>query len=299
MPFYKFMHRDLAAETKYLLKQYNMSAGRTAGQNFLIDDKVLQDIIAAADIQPSDFVLEVGAGLGILTTQLAKRAKRVLAVEYDERCFPALQKLSSLHDNLIIIHDDILRLANKELARHLSGDDYRVIANIPYQITAKLIYKFIQDVPPAQDLVLLVQQEVAERITAEPGQMSLLALSVQFYAQVEIIRQVDKHCFWPVPAVDSALIHIIRQPQKMIERERRNIDEKRLWQILRSGFSSKRKTLANNLANSLHLTRTEIEENLNRVGLSKNCRAQELSLQQWLDLVDILPAGQAYPAGRI
>jgi 16S rRNA (adenine1518-N6/adenine1519-N6)-dimethyltransferase len=202
------MIEDLLLETKGQLRANKIKPGIVAGQNFLVSAAVLQDIVRAADIQSTEAVLEIGPGLGVLTKELAVRARQVLAIEYDRNLLPVLEKIKANHSNFTFINDDILRVKNQLIADCLGGD-YRVIANIPYQITAKIINKFLTFSPRPKDLLLLVQKEVAERIVAGAGQLSKLAVSVQFYARPKIVRLVSRDCFWPAPAVDSALLKIV------------------------------------------------------------------------------------------
>jgi 16S rRNA (adenine1518-N6/adenine1519-N6)-dimethyltransferase len=277
------MTRDLLSETQYLLKVNKIKPGYVAGQNFLICNDVLQSIVAAADIKPSDCILEVGPGLGVMTGELVKQAKKVLAIEYDNQLIPLITKLVDVNDNLELINEDILRVKNDEIVARL-GKKYRVVANIPYQITSKIIKKFLTFEPKPDSLVLLVQKEVAERIVAKPGQLSKLAISVQFYSQPEIIRIVPHECFWPEPKVNSAIIKFTLHNKYLKKIKDVKLEEKKFWSVVRGGFVGKRKTLANNLSSSLHMTRDDAIAILESIGIDKNSRAQELSIDQWIDL---------------
>ena len=281
------MNNQLLEQTKYLLKENRIRPGYIAGQNFLICADVLEAILTAADIKKSDNILEIGPGLGVMTTELVGRANKLLAIEYDKQLIPIINKLIEVNDNLELINDDILRVKNDEIAASLGGV-YKVVANIPYQITSKIIKKFLTFDPKPISLTLLVQKEVAERMVAEPGQLSKLAISVQFYSRVEIIRIVSNECFWPQPKVDSAIIKIVLDDKylKLIKKEK--VEEEKFWSVVRGGFVGKRKTLANNLSNSLHMERAQVVEVLESIKLSKSVRAQELSIEQWISLSRLL-----------
>lgn len=281
------MNNRLLEETDYLLRENNIRPGFVAGQNFLICEDVLEDIITAAAINKKDNILEIGPGLGVLTSQLIKKANKVLAIEYDKQLIPLLNKLVSVNSNLELINDDILNISNEDIANRLDNE-FRVIANIPYQITAKIIKKFLNFKPKPASLILLVQKEVAERIVAGPGNLSKLAISVQFYAKAEIVRVVSKTCFWPEPKVDSAVIKISLDNHYLDLLDKKGVDEKKVWSIIRAGYAGKRKTLANNLSNSLHLDKNGLIKMLQSANLDKNVRAQELSIDNWISLTQSL-----------
>ena len=195
-------------ELKKLLKKYNLRPSRRLGQNFLVDEKVLRKIIEAAELSKNDIVLEIGPGIGNLTVKLAKRVKKVVAVEKDQRMIEILKETLKDFKNVKIIKADILKFSPK--IYNLKSKIYKVVANIPYYLTSPLIRKFVETVEvKPQLLVLMVQKEVAQRICTKPPDMSILAVSVQFYAKAEIISFVSKKSFWPQPKVDSAIIKII------------------------------------------------------------------------------------------
>lgn len=280
--------RDLKAETKQLLKQYKITPGDISGQNFLIDVHVLDSIISTANIQPTDNVLEIGPGLGTLTTELTQRAQQVVSVEFDRQLMPLLSKLETMHQNLQLVQQDILQISNQQLANYFKTDKYRVIANIPYHITSKIIRKFLTELPKPTDMVLMIQQEVAERIVARPGEMSLLAVSVQLYAQAEIVRRVDKSSFWPQPEVNSAIIHIQLTDKYLQQLQQLQLTHKNFWSVVRAGFAAKRKTLINNLSSSFKLDKQVVTQILSELDLSATVRAQELSIDEWMQLTQRL-----------
>jgi len=255
------------------------------GQNFLRDEKIAEKIIQSANLQPDDFVVEIGPGEGILTEALAKTAGKVLAIELDKNLIPALQKKFSLNKKVEIINEDILKInLNKFVISYkLTAKSYAIVANIPYYITSAIIRLFLESEIPPREMILMVQREVAERIVAKPGQMSLLALSVQYYARPQVLFPVAAQAFFPVPKVNSAVIKITLKSPRSNPRE-----TKKFFQIARAGFAAKRKTLANNLANSFHLDKKEVENKLNSIGLTPLTRAQELSLEDWKKLAEIM-----------
>ena len=201
---------------KEILAKYETKASKGLGQNFLIDKNILNKILEAADLKSDDTVLEVGPGLGTLTQELAKKAKRVIAVEKDETMIEILKETLAEYKNVEVINEDILKY-------DLQIADYKLVANIPYYLTSPLIRKFLESKNPPKEIVLMMQKEVAQRICAKPGDMSLLAVSVQFYADAKIISIVSKNCFYPAPKIDSAIIKITPQPDSSLRAERSNL----------------------------------------------------------------------------
>lgn len=256
------------------------------GQNFLRDASIIKKIIQAANLTPADLVVEIGPGEGILTAALSKVAGKVLAIEIDKNLTSTLQKKFSQNKKVEIINADVLKINLPELVEMrqcLVSGKYKVVANIPYYITSPIIRLFLESEIPPQEMILMVQKEVAERIVAGPGKMSILALSVQYYAKAKILFSVPAKAFFPVPKVDSAVIKITSYSGLKNAQE-----NKQFFRIVRAGFSAKRKTLANNLANSFHLDKEAIENKLNKLGLAPLTRAQELSLEDWKKLAEII-----------
>lgn len=243
------------------------------GQNFLRDFSVVKKIIRSADLHSDDVVLEVGPGKGILTQELVNRAQKVIAIEIDKELAAYLEEKFESNSKIEIISGDILKINIAELVRRYSC--YKVIANLPYYITSAIIRLFLESSAPPAEMILMVQKEVAERITATPENMSLLSVSVQYYAKTEIIFEVSRGAFSPAPEVDSAVIKISNIAS------RHNSNSKKFFQTARAGFSAKRKTLLNNLANSFHLEKKEVEEKLISLEISPKARAQELSIKDW------------------
>jgi len=268
---------DISAATAYLLKNYNLKPDRSRGQNFLISEKVYDQIIAAADITPNDTVLEIGPGLGFLTSKLLDKAKKVIAVESDRRLLPILENIKLVSPHLEIVNQDILQFPTENLPI-----GYKLVGNIPYYITGKIIKQFITVMNPPSKMVFLLQREVAERICAIAGSHSLLSLSVQYYGTPQIKGRVNAGKFFPKPKVDSAIIAI------ELDEPRDKNEEKKFWQLARIGFASKRKTLAHNLAAGLKIDKQEIAEIFTKLNFKPKVRAQELTLRQWKELVKIL-----------
>lgn len=253
------------------------------GQNFLKNNDIVKKIVAAADLAASDFVLEIGPGKGILTGELAKRAGKVVAIEIDGNLGALLRGKFKDQKNVEILQGDILQTDLKNVLGSLASK-YKVVANLPYYITSPIIRMFLEAELLPTEMILMVQKEVAERITAKAGAMSILAVSVQYYAKAEILFEVGKENFDPIPEVNSAVIRITRNSQPDTRDEEVN---KKFFSVVRAGFCAKRKTLANNLANSFHLDKKIVEEKIKKVPLSGIVRAQELSVENWKKLVDL------------
>lgn len=266
-------------EVKNLLKKYNIYPSRRLGQNFLVNEGVLKKIIKAANLSKEDVVLEVGPGIGNLTLELAKRVKKVIAVEKDRRMCQILKEL--LEDwnigNVEIVNKDILKLEPKTY--NLKPKTYKVVANIPYYLTSPLIRKFLEAKYPPKEMILMVQKEVAQRICAKPPDMSILAVSVQFYAEPKIISFVSKKSFWPSPKVDSATLRITQIHTN------RKTDTHRFFKVVRAGFSQPRKQLANNLSNGLKMDKEKVKNWILKNNIQPSQRAETLNTEDWIKLI--------------
>lgn len=261
-----------AAAIKDLLLRHDAKPSKGLGQNFLIDNRVLEKIIAAADIQPEDTILEIGPGIGTLTVELAKKAKQVIAVEKDSVMVNILAETLAAYQNVKITNGDILTfdLKNQSITK--------VVANIPYYLTAPLIRKLLEEGSQLREIILMVQKEVAHRICAKVPDMNLLAVSVQFYATPSIVGPAPKHCFWPAPNVDSAIIKII--PKKNAE----DVEPIKFFNIVKAGFSQPRKQLVNNFSTALKLKKENVTEWLTKNNIKPNQRAETLSIANWIEL---------------
>jgi len=257
-----------------LLRAHQIQPKKGLGQNFLNDPVALERIIAAAEIQPHAHVLEIGPGLGSLTRYLARAAGQVTAVELDRALLPVLQEVLAPFDNVRIVAGDILDLNPAEL---VSKSDYLVVANIPYYITSAVIRHLLEaPIKPAR-IVLTVQREVAERITAKPGKLSLLALSVQVYGQPRIAARIPAGAFYPPPKVDSAVVRVDLYPEPLIPTDQLNV----FFRLAKAGFSQKRKMLRNALAGGLGHKHERVRELLHAAGIDPQRRAETLSIDEW------------------
>jgi len=263
-----------------LLKQYGLRADKKLGQNFLQDPFALESIASAADIQPTDTVLEVGPGLGSLTRYLAVAARQVIAVELDADLIPPLEAVTKPYDNVHIVHGDILKISPQELI-HEAG--YLVVANIPYYITSAIIRHLLENEPKPRRIVLTIQKEVADRICAKPGDMSLLALSVQVYGKPHIAKRIPANAFFPAPKVDSAVLCIDIYPSPRIQLELLDT----FFKLIKAGFSQKRKTLRNSLSSGLHISAPNAEGLLKNATIDPMRRAETLSIEEWKLLCDL------------
>ncbi len=260
-----------------ILKAHGLRADKALGQNFLQDTYALQKIVDVSEILPTDTVLEIGPGLGALTRHLAAAAKQVVAVELDGRLLPALEETIRGFANIQVIHADILDL---DPARIIPVPDYLVVANIPYYITSALLRHLLETEPRPRRVVLTVQKEVAERICAKPGDMSLLALSVQVYGEPRVVAKIPARAFHPAPKVDSAVVRIDLFPSPFIPASLLDA----FFDLARAGFSQRRKTLRNSLSAGMKKSPAEIEETLRTAGIDPMRRAETLSLEEWREL---------------
>lgn len=273
-------------EIKYLLQLYDLTPNKLRGQNFLLDEEVLDYIISKAKLSKKDLILEVGPGLGALTQKLSLSSAQVVAFEIEENFFAPLDKIQKVNTNVEIIWQDILKLEAdqwQDILKHYKFRRYKIVANIPYYLTGKFIQKFVSFQSVPDSLTLMVQKEVAERIEAKDAKMSLLALAVQLYGRVELLRLVGKNSFWPAPKVDSAIIHISE-----IKKWSHPVDEKKTWQLIKRGFAKKRKKLVNNLLSDPKIEKKELLIALQKVGLDENVRAENLQPLDWVKLAEFL-----------
>ncbi|OQY48819.1 MAG: ribosomal RNA small subunit methyltransferase A [Anaerolineaceae bacterium 4572_78] len=264
-----------------LLKKYNIRPKKKWGQNFLADANHVQKIIDVADITSDDTILEIGAGLGTLTMPLTHHAKNVLALEVDPIMVNILQNELANISNFHLMQADILKVEPSNLLQILIpdfsvADDYIVVANLPYYITSAIIRRLQESNHPPKKMVITVQKEVAQRITARPNDMSLLAVSVQFYGKPTLCHTIPAQAFIPLPNVTSAVLGIERHAVLPI-----TIESKLFFRVVKAGFSQKRKQLKNTLAGSFHVSSHEIANRMQSVGISPTRRPQTLSLEEW------------------
>lgn len=257
--------------TKQIIEKYNVRPQKYMGQNFLWDLNIVKKIVQSADISKKDIIVEVGPGLGIITQGLVKKAKKVIAVEKDRAMVEILNDLFKGYNNIEIIKEDILELIeNKKLPKN-----YSVVANIPYYLTSNLIRKLLECKTPPNQMTLIIQKEVAQRI-CEKKNLNLLAISVQIYAKPEIISYISKNSFWPKPKVDSAIIKI-----SDIKKQKPN---KYFFKIVKAGFSHPRKQIVNNLAEQLNFDKNTLKQWLIKNNIDYRQRPETLSLKDWIGL---------------
>ncbi len=249
-------------------------AKKSLGQHWLNDDQALQAIVDAGEINLDDTVLEIGPGTGVLTKKLVKEAGEVLAVELDENLAMELQSWVPAK-NLTVVQQDILKF---DLTTLPLG--YKVVANIPYYLTSHLIRLLSESPNPPKAVVLLVQKEVAERVVAAPGSMSMLSVSAQFYWDIQLSRTVSAKLFTPPPKIDSQILIMAARPAPLFP----NVDTKAFFRIVKAGFSNRRKTLLNSLTAGLHLKKQDVTDILKKANVKANLRPQELSLNDWYRL---------------
>lgn len=255
-----------------------LKANKLLGQNWLINPKIHQKILAAAEIVPTDVILEIGSGTGLLTKPLVQTGAKVLAVEKDRELAEKLQKEFAAIENVTIIPGDILKINPQNYG--LSTKNYKLIGNIPYYLTSHLLRLVLEKWPAPKLIVMTIQKEVAQRIVASPPHMNLLGLAVQWHAQAEIIATVAKGNFRPVPKVDSAIIKITPQP---LDPEKARFTPF-LFKIARTSFSGKRKQLLNVLASGLGISKTDLEQIFRTIGFDGHRRPETLSIPEWLKL---------------
>jgi len=261
------------------LDRYGFTAKKSLGQNFLFDDNILHRIADAAFISHRDQILEVGPGLGSLTRHLARQAGRVVAVELDDRLMPLLSQNLRAFEHVDLIRADILEL---EPATYFEGQ-YKAVGNVPYYITGAILRHLLTSQPRPGMLVFTVQQEVGQRITAQPGDLSLLAVTVRLYAQAETLFKIKAGAFWPRPAVDSVVLRMTPYEEPLLPIQ----EESAFFRLVKVGFSQKRKQLQKNLR-ALGLPRDRLEQALDIAGIAGRRRAQTLSLPEWLRLYEAL-----------
>jgi 16S rRNA (adenine1518-N6/adenine1519-N6)-dimethyltransferase len=280
------LHQDsLLALTKKLLRKFDIRVKKGLGQHFLIDGEALETILATANLSASDTVIEVGPGLGLMTTEMAKRAGWVIAIELDNRLADILQKTLP-GENVVIINEDVLGTDPGTLlkgrAPHFPPGltSYKVVANLPYYITSPVLRHFLEAPVKPETMVVMVQKEVAETIAAGAGQRSMLSIAVQFYGRPSIVKIVPAASFYPPPEVDSAIVKIDVYPQPPVD----VADVEGFFKLVRSGFTAARKQVINSLMQGLGLSRLEITGLLAKAEIDPHRRAETFTLEEWANL---------------
>ncbi len=272
-----------------VLQKYNFNFQKKFGQNFLIDTRILEGIIGAAEITKDDFVLEIGPGIGTMTQYLCESAREVVAVEIDKNLIPILQDTLSAYDNVEVINEDILKVDIKTLAdKRNGGKPIKVVANLPYYITTPIIMGLFESHVPIDSITIMVQKEVADRMQEGPGskEYGALSLAVQYYAKPQIVLNVPPSCFMPQPKVGSAVIRLVRHENPPVDVE----SEQLMFQLIRASFNQRRKTLANGLNNfpGIQLDKETIQSCIKELGVPVTVRGEALSLEQFAKLSNII-----------
>jgi len=277
------------AQTRGLLRRFGLRARKGLGQHFLIDEEVLKLITSAAGLTPTDVIMEIGPGLGVLTQELARQAGWVITIELDNKLAAILKQTLASFNNVAIINEDVLQVDPEALLQEQrerfppaisSPFNYKVVANLPYYITSPVLRHFLEASLKPQIMVVMVQKEVAEAIVAEPGEMSVLSISVQFYGQPEIVSYVPARCFYPAPEVDSAILKVTLYPRPAVD----VANEASFFRLVRAGFTTPRKQLGNSLTQGLGLPKAEVLPLLEKANIVPQRRAETLTLAEWAQL---------------
>ncbi|OQP13523.1 16S rRNA (adenine(1518)-N(6)/adenine(1519)-N(6))-dimethyltransferase RsmA [Geobacillus thermoleovorans] len=287
------MYKDIATpgRTKEILDRYGFSFKKSLGQNFLIDANILRKIVDVADISPDTGAIEIGPGIGALTEQLARRAKKVVAFEIDGRLLPILADTLSPYDNVRIFHQDVLKAdLHAVIAEELADvSDRMVVANLPYYVTTPIIMKLLTERLPIRGMVVMLQKEVADRLAAKPGTKDYgsLTIAVQYYTEAEVVMTVPRTVFMPKPNVDSAVIRLVKRQRPPVVVD----DEGVFFQVVRASFAQRRKTLFNNLTNNLpggKENKEQIERALAALGIDPRRRGETLDIAEFASLSNAL-----------
>ncbi len=284
------MHLGNPTNTIAVLNRYGFSFQKKFGQNFLIDENVVEKIVRDAGVTKDDFVLEIGPGIGTMTQILCENAREVVAVEIDDKLIPILtEDTLSWYDNVTVIHEDILKLDIVKLANERNGGKpIKVVANLPYYITTPIIMGLFESHVPLDSITIMVQKEVADRMQVGPGtkDYGALSLAVQYYAKPQILLNVPASCFMPRPNVDSAVIQLTRYEKPPVE----VADEHLMFRLIRTSFNQRRKTMTNSVGNSpeLSVSKEQMAAALEKCGLSATVRGEALTLAQFAELANVL-----------
>ena len=268
--------------TMDLVKKHGFKFTKSLGQNFLIDDNIVDKIVAGAGIGPGDKIIEVGPGIGTLTREMASRAQNLMAVEIDKNLIPILEDTLGDYDNVNIIKADIRGLIDE----NLGGGPVKLVANLPYYITTPIIMRFLEENINVTDIVVMVQKEVAERMNAQPGgkDFGALSVAVQYYCDTEIVAKVPRHLFVPQPNVDSIVIALRVRP----ERKYKVDDEDLYFKVVKAAFGQRRKTLLNSISSMGNLAKDQVKEALDEAGIDPKRRGETLSLDEFAILSNVI-----------
>ncbi len=273
--------------TMDLVKKHGFKFTKSLGQNFLIDDNIVDKIVAGAGIGPGDKIIEVGPGIGTLTREMASRAQNLMAVEIDKNLIPILEDTLGDYDNVKIVNEDIIKTDIRGLIdENLGGGPVKLVANLPYYITTPIIMRFLEENINVTDIVVMVQKEVAERMNAQPGgkDFGALSVAVQYYCDTEIVAKVPRHLFVPQPNVDSIVIALRVRP----ERKYKVDDEDLYFKVVKAAFGQRRKTLLNSISSMGNLAKDQVKEALEEAGIDPKRRGETLSLDEFAILSNVI-----------
>ncbi len=279
---------NIYEETKFLINKYNISANKNLGQNFLIDENVIKNIIQVAEIDKNDLVIEIGPGLGTLTSKLLEKAGKVIAIELDKKMVTILTDRFALYENFFLINEDVLQVDLNKIIKEekIANGNVKIVANLPYYITTPIIMKLLEEKLNIESITVMIQKEVADRLTELPGGKNTGAITycVYYYAQAQQVLLVPNTSFIPIPKVNSEVIklNIRKEPPIKIQ------DEKEFFKIIKASFMQRRKTLINGLSNAGICSKEKIKEILYSLELSENIRGENLSIEQFAQIVNSL-----------
>ena len=272
-------------DTMQLLKKYHIHANKKLGQNFLIEDTVVERTIEAADITKEDLVIEIGPGLGTLTKELLEKAKKVIAVELDEKMIQILQERFFLYQNLELVHQDILTVPLKKyIEKEESIREVKIVANLPYYITTPIIMKLLEDRLLVKTITVMVQKEVAQRLTAKTGDKlcGAITYAIEYYCETKEVVEVPRQSFMPAPEVDSEVIQLILRGKPKVQVK----DEKFLFSLIKASFMQRRKTLLNGIGNSGLIEKNRLKEIMQKMNLPETTRGENLTLEQFAEIAE-------------
>ena len=278
---------NIYEETKFLMKKYNISANKDLGQNFLIDDNVIENIVEAAEINEKDFVIEIGPGLGTLTSRLVEKAGKVICIELDKRMMEILEDRFSMYTNFKVINEDVLKVNLKDLIQQEKIKTAKIVANLPYYITTPIIMKLLEDRLDIETITVMIQKEVADRLVTEPGtgDTGAITYAIHYYTEPKRVLEVPNTAFIPAPKVNSSVIQleILKTPSVKVE------NEEELFKLIKIAFMQKRKTLINALANSKKYgNKEQIEKVLRELKIDLQIRPEKLTLEQFAELSNLI-----------
>jgi len=275
-------------ETMFILKKYNITANKSLGQNFLINDDVIEQTINAANISKNDLIIEIGPGLGTLTSILLEKAKKVIAIELDNRMVKILQERFNLYSNFEIIHQDVLKVNLKNIIEKEKNENaienVKIVANLPYYITTPIIMKLLEDKLDIESITVMVQKEVADRLTATPGKKiaGAITYSINYYCKAQQVVQVPKESFVPAPEVESEVIKLVLRKSPPVNVK----NEEKFFKLIKASFMQRRKTFINGVSNSGLIDKQKLKDILKELQISEDVRGENLSLEQYAQIAN-------------